>query len=125
MEPGRLGSRELAQFPLRLLPTAGLLAALLWPSTASAGQIYGAVVSGGQGLPNTAIEIACNGAVTVGSTAADGSYRIDVPNEGQCTLALPGFAGRPSAVIFSNPNPSGYNFELVRNPDGNHVLRTI
>jgi hypothetical protein len=79
----------------------------------------------GQGLPNATIEITCGGATTPGATAADGSYRIDVPQEGQCTLTLPGLAGTPTAVIFSNPNPAGYSFEVVRNPDGTHVLRSI
>ena len=48
------------------------------------------------------------------TTAADGAYRINVPQQGQCTLALPDQAGKPSAMVFSSPNPALYNFELVK-----------
>jgi len=95
----------------------------LFPAVLSAGQIYGSVVLANGGLPNAVIEINCGGAVTSGPTAADGSYRINVPQQGQCSLTLPKYAGSPSAIIFSNPNPSAYNFELVRRPDGSHELR--
>jgi hypothetical protein len=101
-----------------------LAIALLFPAVLYAGQIYGTIVLDGKGVPNATIEIACDGKVTTnGVTAADGSYRVNVRQEGQCTLALPKYAGRPSAVIFSSPNPSAYHFELVRRPDGNYELR--
>ncbi len=100
-----------------------LAMALFFPAVLYAGQIYGSITSGGKGVAKAAIEINCGGAITKGATAADGSYRIPVPQQGQCTLMLPDYAGRPSAVIFSNPNPSLYNFELVRRPDGNYELR--
>lgn len=100
-----------------------LAIALLLPAVLYAGQIYGSITSAGRGVARANIEINCSGAITRGATAADGSYRIPVPQQGQCTLMLPDYAGRPSAVIFSNPNPSLYNFELVRRPDGNYELR--
>lgn len=96
---------------------------LLLPAVLYAGQIYGSITSGGKGVARANIEINCGGAITKGVTAADGSYRINVPQQGQCTLTLPDYAGRPAAVIFSNPNPSPYNFELVRRADGNYELR--
>lgn len=96
---------------------------LFFPAVLYAGQIYGSVTSGGKGVARANIEINCGGEITKGVTAADGSYRINVPKQGQCSLTLPDYAGRPSAVIFSNPNPSPYNFELVRRADGNYELR--
>lgn len=100
-----------------------LAVALIFPAVLNAGQIYGSVISGGKGVARANIEINCNGAVTRGGTTADGSYRINVPQQGQCLLTLPDYAGRPSAVIFSNPNPAPFSFELVRRADGNYELR--
>jgi hypothetical protein len=100
-----------------------LAAALLFPSVLYAGQINGSVTSAGKGVARAAIEINCSGAITKGATAPDGSYRIAVSQQGQCTFTLPDYAGRPSAVIFSNPDTSSYNFELVSKPDGSFELR--
>jgi hypothetical protein len=98
--------------------------ALFVPSVLYAGQIYGTIVSEGQGLKGAAIEIQCGKeAALTGTTAADGAYRINVPQQGQCTLALPSYAGRPSAVIFSGPNPSAFNFDLVKLGDGKFELK--
>jgi hypothetical protein len=100
-----------------------LLLVLIAPVVLDAGQIYGTIVSEGQGVKSVSVEIKCGDEAPVtGSTAADGSYRINVPQQGQCTLALPSYEGRPSAVIFSSPNPASYNFDLVK-VDGKYELR--
>ena len=101
-----------------------VVAALLVPVVAGAGQIYGTIVSGGQGVKSAAVEIQCEKeALVTGMTAADGSYRINVPHQGQCTLTLPSYEGRPSAAIFSGPNPAAYNFELTKLADGKYELK--
>ena len=89
-----------------------------------AGQIYGTIVTGGQGVKDARIEIQCGQeAAVTGATAADGAYRINVPQQGQCTLALPSYEGRPTATVFSSPNPASYNFELAKLADGKYELR--
>jgi len=89
-----------------------------------AGQVYGTIVMGGQGVREAKIEIQCGQEAPVsGATAADGAYRVNVPQQGQCTLALPSYEGRPSASIFSSPNPSLYNFELSKAADGKYELK--
>lgn len=90
---------------------------------AYAGQIYGSITLSGKGVGAAAIEITCGQAVTKGTTNPDGSYRINVPQEGQCTLTLTGYAGRPSDVIFSKPNQAAYSYALNRRPDGNFELQ--
>jgi len=101
-----------------------LVLALCAPAVLYAGQIYGTIVSDGQPVKGAAIEIQCGkDAAVTGSTAGDGAYRINVPHEGQCTLALPTFEGRPSATVFSTPNPASYNFELAKVADGKYELR--
>jgi hypothetical protein len=107
-------------------PVKGLCLALvlLAPAVLDAGQIYGTIVSAGQPVKGASIEIQCGKeAAVTGSTGGDGAYRINVPPQGQCTFALPSFEGRPSATIFSSPNPSSYNFELAKLADGKYELR--
>ena len=95
----------------------------LVPAIVSAGQVYGTIVFEGQGLKGAAIEIQCGKDEPVkGTTAADGSYRINVPQQGQCTLTLPSYAGG-SASIFSGPNPAAFNYELTKLADGKYELK--
>lgn len=102
----------------------GSLLALCSIAVLDAGQIYGTVVADGKGLANVDIEIKCGTAEPItGATAQDGAYRINVTPQGQCTMTLPSYAGRPSAPIFSGPNPALYNFDLVKLEDGKYELR--
>ena len=43
--------------------------------------------------------------------------------QGQCTLTLPTYTGKPSATIFSTPNPALYNFAIVKNAEGKFELK--
>jgi hypothetical protein len=95
---------------------------VFFSSIAYAGQVLGSVTFSGRALPSAGFQITCGGATTDGATASDGSFRINVPQQGQCTFTLVGYAGA-TAVVFSYPNPSHYDFELVRMPDGNYTLR--
>ena len=109
---------------MRSIKCACVLLALCFPAVLNAGQVYGTIVSEGKGVQSANIEIKCGSADAVtGATAADGAYRINVAQQGQCTLTLPGYAGRPSASIFSSPNPALYNFDLVKLGDGKFELR--
>jgi hypothetical protein len=97
---------------------------LFAPAVLSAGQIYGTIVSDGQPVKGASIEIQCGkDAAVTSTTGGDGAYRVNVPQEGQCTFALPTFEGRPSATVFSSPNPASYNFELAKLADGKYELR--
>jgi hypothetical protein len=94
------------------------------PAVLSAGQIYGSIVSDGQPVKGASIEIQCGKeAAVTGTTGGDGAYRINVPHEGQCTFTLASFEGRPSATVFSSPNPASFNFELAKGADGKYELR--
>ena len=90
----------------------------------SAGAIYGTIVAENQPVKDTEIEIQCGkDAPLKGKTAADGAYRINVTPQGQCTLTLPTYAGKPSTTIFSTPNPTLYNFAIVKVADGKYELK--
>jgi hypothetical protein len=109
---------------MRSIKCACVLLALCVPAVLDAGQVYGTIVSEGKGVQGANIEIKCGSADAVtGATAGDGAYRINVAQQGQCTLTLPGYAGRPSASVFSSPNPALYNFDLVKLGDGKFELR--
>ena len=109
---------------MRSMRWACVLVALLFTAVVDAGQIYGTIVSDGKGVASASIEIKCGTAEPVtGSTAADGAYRINVAPQGQCTLTLPSYEGRPSAAIFSGPNPAAYNYELVKGANGKFELK--
>ena len=100
-----------------------LMFALCASVVLSAGQIYGTIVMDGQPLKDTDIEIKCGDeGPAKGKTAADGAYRITVPQQGQCSLTLPTYMGT-SAMVFSTPNPSLYNFQLVKGAEGKFELR--
>ena len=117
----RLQYREPSMKPLA---TSIVVVTVLLSAAVSAGQIYGTIVLEGQGLKSAAIEIQCGKeAAVTGTTAADGSYRINVSQQGQCTLTLPSYEGRPSAAIFSGPNPAAYNYELVKLANGKFELK--
>jgi hypothetical protein len=109
---------------MKPMMTGVALIAILVPAIASAGQIYGTIVLDGKGLKDQAVEIKCgsNDAVAA-KTAADGGYRLNVPQQGQCTLTLTGYEGKPSAMVFSTSNPSAYNFEIVKGADGKFELK--
>jgi hypothetical protein len=109
---------------MRSIKYACVLLALAGPVVLDAGQIYGTIVSDGQGVKSASVEIKCGTAEPVtGATSADGAYRINVTPQGQCTFTLPSIAGSPSAAVFSGPNPALYNFELVKLGDGKFELR--
>jgi hypothetical protein len=98
--------------------------AVLVPSVVHAGQVYGTIVMDGKGVGGASVEITCGSASAgTATTGADGAYRINVEPQGQCMLVLPGHAGKPSAMVFSSPNPAAYNFELVKGADGNYALK--
>ena len=106
--------------------TAGLCFAfaVFLCASVSAGAIYGTIVADNQPVKDTDIEIKCGEDAPIkGKTAADGAYRISVPKDGQCSLTLPTLAGKPSAAIFSTPNPTLYNFTIVKIADGKYELR--
>jgi hypothetical protein len=99
------------------------LGAALFPAILPAGQVYGSVTAGGHAVPRAGVTIRCGGAVSSGGTADDGSYRVNVPQQGRCTLELAGYQGPPSAEVFSYANPARYDFDLVRLPNGRYELR--
>jgi hypothetical protein len=105
---------------MRHLLLFGLLFSL-FQTALYAGQLYGSVISGGRGV-SASIEVDCGGAITRGGTQGDGSYRINIPQQGKCTFTVLGYRGASTAV-FSYGDPRQYDFNLEPRPDGSYELR--
>jgi hypothetical protein len=106
---------------MRQIRWLGLAILIFLPNLLYAGQIYGFITSSGRVHARAEIQVYCPGdqagrPSVRGMTADDGSYRVNVPRTGQCTLRLPSVPGGPSAAIVSYPNPVRYNFQLVGPP---------
>lgn len=102
-----------------------LLLIIFSPSVASAAQIFGTLKEGdrpvGKGV-NVVVE--CAGGGDSKETDAYGSYNLFVRQSGKCTLKV-FYQGQWSApfTIYSYNDPVRYDFELVRQGDGQYALR--
>lgn len=96
------------------------------PGLAVAAQIFGNLKqdnrSVGQGVE---ISINCGGRAQQAFTDAYGAYSVYVPNSGRCSLTVnDGKAGRSHPyTVLSSEEPTRYDFDLIRNPDGSLSLR--
>ena len=96
---------------------------LLFPATASAGEIYGTIKEGtrlvGQGIK---IEIASGGSIYSTETDKYGSYRLFVKERGKCQLRVLYGQQSPSIEIASYDRSVRYDLALEKK-DGNYALR--
>src|SRR5437870_3651397 len=85
--------------------------ALGLPLSLQAGQMYGSIVEGGRAVAGASIRVECPGAPGGGGvTAGDGTFRFNVAGEGRCTFILTQYGA--SAIVFSYPRPTQYDFEV-------------
>jgi len=110
----------MSKFQYRTLLLCGMA---LLPFLAQGGQIYGSLTSAGKAAAGAAITVSCAGAESKTATGPDGTYRVTIPQQGRCTVSLPGFAGTPSVVVFSLDKPALYDLEASKRPDGNYDLK--
>ncbi len=107
-----------------LFPVLLFMMSLL-PRFAEAAQIYGSLKEGeksvGRGVE---IAITCpNNTPYRTRTEEDGSYRVFVQQKGKCRFTVT-YRDRTAATeIYSFDDPTRYDFELVRQPDGNYILK--
>ena len=106
---------------MRVIRALGIASVVL-PASLHAGLIYGSIVKQGGAVSNARVRIQCPGRAAEGDTTGDGSFRIQVPAEGRCTVSLPSFPGA-SATVPSYAKPTQYDFELVPRAGGGFELR--
>ena len=87
------------------------------------GPIFGNIFYQGQALRGAPITISCPGGGGRGATLDDGSYRIHVQAQGNCTLMVSSPAGAVSAPVVSTSAAAQYNFAVAPKPGGGWELR--
>ncbi len=105
--------------PLRFAGVLTILAA----KCLFAGQIYGSLSQNGHPMAGARLTVVCGNARIDGTTAADGSFRMTMQQQGRCNLAVTSAPGAPSIVVFSYPNPVQYDLILVQVKGGYQVQR--
>lgn len=104
-----------------LREVAGVIAVLVFPLCLQAGQMYGSIVEAGRPVAGASIRVECaNAPGGTGVTAGDGTFRFNVVGEGRCTFILTQFGA--SAIVFSYPRPTQYDFELRRQSGGAQLI---
>ena len=114
----------------RVLAT-GLLMALLVPSSALAGRIFGDITKDGKPVPEgvqvrITHPLAANdsAAAVADTTRTDkfGSYKLNVKTEGKCILTLLYAKQAAEIIVFSYKVPTRYDL-IVATVDGKLTLR--
>ena len=98
---------------------------LVCGGSARAAQILGTVRAGGNaGLANAEIQVRCGaGQPHVTRTDQFGSYSVYVRETGKCTFAV-AYNGRMlSADVYSYADPAHADFDVVKDQNGNPMLR--
>jgi hypothetical protein len=96
---------------------------MLCPALLPAGPIFGSIFFKNAALRGATVQVSCGGRVVAsGSTVDDGSYRINVPNEGRCTLSVSGNGIGASTEVVSSSGAARYNFVVVGD-NGKYELR--
>lgn len=93
------------------------------PACLFGGPIFGTIFFKGQVLRGASVNISCPGGGGSGSTLDDGSYRIAVQVQGNCTLTVRSPAGAVNAPVVSSASAAQYNFAVVQRPDRIWELR--
>lgn len=100
------------------------LVLIVCPACLYAGPIFGSIFFNNAALRGASIRISCSGRVVAsGSTLDDGSYRINVPNEGRCTFSVSSNNIQASADVVSSSSAARYNFVVVRGNGGYELRR--
>ena len=100
-----------------------ILLVMFFPSIAFPGEIYGIIREGGKSVgPGVKIEITSNNITYSEETDKYGSYRIYVPEKGQCLLKLYYKEQSPVIAIYSYENSVQYDLILGKK-DGQYSLR--
>jgi hypothetical protein len=110
---------------MKRVPCIVFLFCLVCACNVFAAQIVGTVREGGKsGLANMEIQITCSaGQPHVTRTDPYGSYSVYVGETGKCTFAI-NYNGRElSADVYSYADPVHADFDVVRDQNGNPVLR--
>jgi hypothetical protein len=96
---------------------------LCFPNPAHAGNIYGSLWLDGKPVQGAQVRITCSSPHPT-QTDNNGSYRVFVTEQGRCVFRVDIGAHGGQTDVASYGNPIKYDFDLIRQNDGNYVLRS-
>jgi len=90
----------------------------------NAGQVYGTLREADRPVAaNVKVEVVCGNSTYSALTDASGLYRLFARETGKCTVRVYYQNQVPQAVVDSYANPAHYDFDLVRQQNGQYELR--
>ncbi len=104
--------------------TFALTLLCLFPSPSLAAQVYGTLRESDRPVgPNVKVEIVCGSNTYSAVTDNYGSYKLFARETGKCTLRVYYRNQVPQTIIDSYSDPAHYDFDLIRQADGQYELR--
>lgn len=96
----------------------------LSPIIAYAAQIYGSLTEGGSPVRGVRAVIKCSsGREYSKDTDNYGSYNVYVGEKGKCAFTVYYSGQTPTSDVYSYDEPVRYDFELMRQQNGQYILR--
>ena len=89
-----------------------------------AGQIYGTLRESDRPVgSDVKVEVVCGNSTYSAVTDANGLYRLFAKETGRCMIRAYYQNQTPQTDVDSYPNPAHYDFDLIRQKDGQYQLR--
>ena len=96
--------------------------AVLWPTCALAGNIFGSLSENRQPAKGVGITVTCGSNSYHARTDDEGSYSLRAEEPGRCVLSVKYKDQTAETEVFSYDQPTRYDFELVL-ADGKYTLK--
>jgi len=108
---------------MRLFTVLALAVVMAVSQRAHAANLFGSLWLDGRPVQGAQIEVTCSDRHQA-QTDNNGSYSIFIPEKGRCVfqVVFAGHSGRTEVASYDNPIK--YDFDLIRQNDGNYVLRS-
>jgi len=94
------------------------------PNSCFAAQIYGTLRDTGRPVgPRVKVEVTCGRSLYPAETDNYGSYKLFANETGRCTLRVHYQNQAPEIAVDSYRDPAHNDFDLIREPNGQYLLR--
>ena len=101
---------------------SAVLLICLFPASGFAAQVYGTLRESGRPAANVTVEVVCGSSKYSAVTDNYGSYRLFAKESGKCRLRVYYQNQTPETVIDSSNDPAHYDFDLIRQGNGQYQL---
>ena len=104
--------------------TATIFVLLVLTTLALGSQVYGTLKEGAAPIgAGVRVEVSCGANTYFAYTDAYGSYKINVPLKGKCTLRVHYNGQIVLYDIYSYDDPVRYDFEVIKQSNGTYQLK--